>query len=86
MQISFEKSFKKDFRKLSSKLQHKVDATIKRLEHNPYDPRLSNHALRGRLAGSRAISVTGDVRIIFVEQDNYRFVSLARVGTHSQVY
>lgn len=84
--IHRHKRFKKQFQKLPPKLQRQTDAAIERLAMNPYDPRLRNHALRGELGGCRAISVTGDIRIVFQEENDYQDIYLLLIGTHSQVY
>lgn len=36
--------------------------------------------------GKRSFSVTGDMRIIFEEHENYTMVLMLDVGTHNQVY
>lgn len=86
MKILYHKKFDKRFEKLSFKLQDKVIEIIKLFQKNPINPILENHALRGRMNGKRAISVTGDVRIIFEEHNNYVLVIMLDVGTHNQVY
>lgn len=86
MQIRRHKSFKKSYRKLEKNIRDKVDFTIEKFFNNPFDPLLRNHELKGKLAGKRSISVTGDIRIIFEEYDNYVLVIMLDVGTHNQVY
>ena len=67
-------------------MQGKVIETIEIFSKNPSHSVLRNHALRGAMLGKRAISVTGDVRIIFQEFDDYLVVVFLNVGTHNQVY
>lgn len=86
MQIQYHRQFEKRFAKLQPQIKQKVTATIQQFSKNPFDPKLRNHALVGRLAGQRAISVMGDMRIIFEEHDNYVLVVMLDVGTHNQVY
>lgn len=86
MLIKYHKHFEKHFAKLQPRFKQKVIATIKCFAKNPSAPQLRNHALTGRLAGQRAISVMGDMRIIFEEYDNYTLVIMLDVGTHNQVY
>lgn len=38
------------------------------------------------MLGKRAISVMGDMRIIFEEFNDYTLVLMLDVGTHNQVY
>ena len=86
MQLYYHKRFKKQYQKLTPQLQQKVEKAIQHFKSNPFDPRFRNHALMGDSRGLRAISVTGDIRIVFEEFNNYQEVKLLRVGTHSQVY
>lgn len=67
-------------------LRDKAILAIKKFAKNPYDKTLRNHALVGKLHGLRAFSVTGDMRIIFKEYNNYVLVIMLDIGTHSQIY
>lgn len=86
MKIVFHKLFSKRYSKLIPKLKNKVDNAIIRFQTDPLDSSLCNHALSGSMHGKRAISVTGNVRIIFEEHDDYALVLMLDVGTHPQVY
>ncbi len=86
MEIIYHKNFNKAYAKLPKKLMLKVDAAIDIFLCNPFDKSLKNHALKGLLLEKRSISVTGDLRILFEEYDNYFIVLLLDVGTHSHVY
>jgi addiction module RelE/StbE family toxin len=86
MYIQYHKKFEKRFTKLTPQLKQKVKKCIERFDQNPFDTQLRNHALTGKLIGKRAISVMGDMRIIFEEQNNYVLVIMLDVGTHNQVY
>lgn len=86
MVMQIEKPFWKDFGKLHYKMKERAFETLIKLKINPYDTTLRNHELVGQLKGSRAIWVTGDVRIIFREFDNYHTVKIQGIGTHNQVY
>jgi addiction module RelE/StbE family toxin len=86
MDIFLNKNFEKSFSKLPHKQQIKVDETISAFQENPHDPQLRNHALHGEQKGQRSLSVGGNLRIIFVEENNYETVELLTVGTHNQVY
>lgn len=59
---------------------------LRKFERDPFDPILKNHALTGKFLGQRAFSVTGDIRIVFEEYNNYILVLVLDVGTHNQVY
>ncbi len=86
MRLEFHKRFEKEFAKLPEKVKQKANAVIQNFLTNPLDPQLHNHALTGNLKSFLAISVTGDIRIIFEEFNHYTLVILLNVGTHSQVY
>lgn len=45
---------------------------------------LHDHALTGKLAGKRAFSVAGDIRVIYVELEDA--IVFLDVGSHNQVY
>ncbi|MEN9558683.1 MAG: hypothetical protein RL141_1052 [Candidatus Parcubacteria bacterium] len=86
MHIDYHRHFIKHLKRLPVSIQEKVEVAVGRFKDDPYDVRLKNHALLGSLVGRRAIWVTGDVRIIFVEHKGYTLVLFLDVGTHAQVY
>ena len=86
MKIKYHKQFEKRFKKLPKSLQRKTIASIERFTQDPHNTQLRNHALKGKLKGLRAISVTGDIRIIFREHEGYTVVITLDVGSHAQVY
>ena len=86
MRIQFHKDFRKGLEKLTANQKTRVGEIIALFENDPYDPILKNHALKGPLLGYRAISVGGDLRIIFKEKDDYLYVMFIKVGSHTQVY
>jgi len=85
MKIKYHKKFEKRFKKLSPSLKSKTILAVEKFIKNPSDKTLSNHPLTGKLQGKRAFSVTGDVRVVFEEHDNYVLVVMLDVGGHSQV-
>lgn len=86
MKIKYHKKFLKRFDKFSLKDKKRITKAIKRFLKDPFNEQLKNHKLAGKLSKCRAISVTGDIRIIFKEFDEYTLVILLNVGTHNQVY
>lgn len=86
MQIKFHKNFEKRFKKLPPSLKEKTTSAIEKFTKNPFDQALKNHSLTGKLKGQRAFSVTGNIRVIFEEYDDYVIVLMLDVGTHPQVY
>lgn len=86
MILRFNRAFRKHYRKLSPSIQIKVDNVLRLFRVSPYTPSLGNHELKGSMQGKRAISVTGDVRIIYRTTDKHITVLVIDVGTHDQVY
>lgn len=86
MKLIFHKNFDKAYQKISAKIQLKVDETIEVFCGDPFEKSLRNHPLQDDLKGKRAISVTGDIRIIFEEYDGYMIVEMLNVGKHTKVY
>jgi len=86
MKIAHHHKFNKSYAKLDAKHQVKVDAALETFQANPKASVLDNHPLKGDLAGKRAIRVTGDLRIVFEEFEDYAMVLLVDVGSHNQVY
>jgi len=86
MKVFYHKKFEKHFKKLSFKLQDDVLRVIELFKTDPFSASLKNHPLKGPMRGRRAISITGDVRIIFEEHDNYVVVVMLDIGSHNQVY
>lgn len=86
MKVEYHRKFLKSFKKLDKKMQSKVIQAVDIFKSDPHSPELQNHSLKGSMKGLRAVSVTGDFRIIFEEQDNYVIVFMLDVGTHAQVY
>jgi addiction module RelE/StbE family toxin len=86
MDIRYHKNFDKAFGKLPPKIKKKVRKAIGLFYDNPHKSQLDNHALHGKQKGQRAISAGGNMRIVFVEKNNYEIVKFLNVGTHTQVY
>ena len=86
MIIHFKKQFKKSLSKFHKKIQIKAKRTICSFTDNPFLKELNNHALKGEYLGMRSINVTGDIRIILVEHNNYELVEILDIGTHSKLY
>lgn len=86
MKISFHKKFKKQFLKLSSSDKKAVIETIKTFQEDPFDPKLKNHALKGKLKNERSISVRFDLRLIYKEISGLHEIIFLRAGQHKAVY
>ena len=86
MKIKYHKKFEKRFKKLSPSLKSKTVLAVEKFTKDPFDKTLGNHPLTGKLQGKRAFAVTGDVRVVFEEHDDYVLVVILDVGSHPQVY
>jgi addiction module RelE/StbE family toxin len=84
MQLAYSNTFIKQAKKLPPEVRRKLQARIVLFSENPLNPTLRNHALRGRYKDYRSIDVTGDVRALYLQQDNQAIFDV--VGSHSQLY
>ena len=86
MKVRYHKDFEKTFLNLSPKMQDKAMKAINTFKKDPHHPQLRNHALHGKQKSKRSIAAGGDLRLVFIEKDNYKIVLFLIVGTHTQVY
>lgn len=87
MNIFFTTNFRRTYKKLISKsdvLKSVFHQHMELFAENPHDPALKDHALKGKLKGTRAFSLGYDLRALYrKEKDIYVFFD---IGTHDQVY
>lgn len=86
MRLYYLRSYLKAYKKLSGQQKERVNVALRKFVQNPKDKSLKNHALKGKMVGSRAISAAFDIRIVFREYDQYLEVLLVEVGAHAKVY
>lgn len=87
MKIIFTPRFRRSYKRLVLKnltIQHVVKERLFLFENNPFDERLKNHALRGKLFGYRAIFIGYDLRALY-KKDGTVFV-FYDIGTHDTLY
>ena len=84
MTVSFSKLFLKQAKKLDPKLRKKLHERIALFVRNPFDASLRNHPLKGPYKDYRSIDITGDVRALYLMQDDEAIFDA--VGTHGQLY
>ena len=86
---SFKRAFKNNVRR-RPELKPKIEAKLRLLAADPYNPILRTHKLKGKLAGAWACSVEYDCRIVFSFQTNQQTrkeeILLIDIGTHDEVY
>ena len=86
--IEYDRRFKKHFktriflnRKLAKRYEERLDLFLKDRRNSI----LNDHKLVGRLEGTKAFNITGDIRVIYVEVGKNHFIFLD-IGTHPQIY
>jgi addiction module RelE/StbE family toxin len=90
---SFEKGCKRAFKAIIKRrpdLKPKIEAKLRLLATDPYNPILRTHKLKGKLSGAWACSVEYDCRIVFSFGQNQETeeeeIILIDIGTHNEVY
>jgi len=81
MKILYLPKFTKQYKKLPNKIKKLSEIKEIIFRNNPFDPKLKNHKLQGRLNGFCAFSINYQYRIIFDFADDgiVRFYS---IGSH----
>jgi addiction module RelE/StbE family toxin len=85
--INYHKKFLKAYLKLikaSPKLKETIKLRLNLFMEDKSNFLLKDHALIGEMKDLRSFSVTGDIRIIYVEYQD--LIVLVDIGTHNQVY
>lgn len=86
---SFKRAFKLIIKRRPD-LKTKIEAKLRLLAEDPYNPILRTHKLKGKLSGAWACSVEYDCRIVFCFEQNQETleeeINLIDIGTHDQVY
>jgi addiction module RelE/StbE family toxin len=86
---SFKRAFKTIIKRQPD-LKPKIEAKLKLLADDPYNPILRTHKLKGKLSGAWACSVEYDCRIVFSFEQNQQTleeeINLIDIGTHDEVY
>lgn len=88
LKIELRESYLTDLEDLlndSPDLRERIELAVKLFRKNPDDTRLVNHALKRRMVGKWAFSVTGDIRVVYLPlgKNEVRFIA---IGGHSKVY
>jgi addiction module RelE/StbE family toxin len=66
-------------------MQDQFDERVKLFAVDPTLPMLKVHPLKGNYAGYWSMSVSGDMRALYI-MDGQTIVIFALIGTHSQLY
>ena len=87
MKIEFHHNFIKIYHRRfggNSKIKRRFIERTQIFQSNSSDPTLKDHELKGKKAGMRAFSLTGDIRVVYYVQDDTAY--FVDIGTHNQVY
>lgn len=91
--LVFSQSFKRAFKttiKRQPELKSKIEAKLRLLADDPYNPILRTHKLKGKLSGTWAFFIEYNCRIIFNFEPNPETkeeeINLIDIGTHDEVY
>jgi len=67
-----------------AKLQKQFESRVRLFLNGERGNPLNDHALTGTKLGLRAFSITGDIRVVYIETSET--IIFLDVGTHNQVY
>lgn len=85
--IIYTKSFLKQYKALVNtypNLKNKIAQRVELFTQKRDSEILRDHKLLGSMNNLRSFSITGDIRIIYEEDDEY--ITFRLIGTHNQVY
>ena len=88
IKIKLNATFEKKLNKFVSRHPEYKEIIIEKVEllsKRPNARELENHKLSGVLKGQRAISISGDYRITFIEIEENIYL-LLNIGSHDEVY
>ncbi len=69
-------------RNLESKFRERVALFLE----DRQSPTLKDHKLSGKLNNHRSFSITGDYRVVYIEEEKEILFLFVDIGTHNQVY
>ena len=87
MEVKYHRNFVKNYKfryQGNDKIKTQFHKRLKLFIENPDNPILKNHNLKGEKILLKAFSITGDVRVVYMEKDNVAY--FLDIGTHNQVY
>ena len=88
MRITFSNDVKKCLAKVKqkdSKLAERIEKQLALFAENPKHPSLRTHKLSGNLQNMWSISITMNVRMVYLLLDNDSVIFI-KAGTHDEVY
>ncbi len=85
MKIILHKNFDKQYKKLNRKEKNKIKEKLILFQNNPFDIKLNNHPLKGKLTDYRSINIKGDLRAIY-KQISEKECIFVTIGNHNNLY
>ncbi len=85
MIIQYAPKFKNQYKKLHPKIQQQFDTRLALFVVDRTDPRLRVHPLQGTYAGYWSMNVNGDIRALYLDQEE-AIIIFALIGSHSELY
>jgi mRNA interferase YafQ len=86
MKLVHSKAFTKAYDRLQEHQQAQVDEALRLFAVDRLDPKLRDHALKGKMKHLRSFAAGFDLRVVYSAKNGFAVVFLIDVGTHSQVY
>lgn len=83
--ILLHKHFEKRYAKLSKKFKEAFRERKNLFLEDMHNPLLETHALHGRYKGYQSFNVTGDIRVVYKEEEKDIFL-FTDIGTHPELY
>lgn len=84
MTISYSDNFVREAKKFNKQQRQKLHERLCIFSNSPLHPILRNHPLKGKYKAYRSIDITGDVRVLYLQEEDEAIFDT--VGTHSQLY
>lgn len=88
MEVCYSSRFRKNFNKRippGPPLEKRFAQRLALFLKDKNNPILKDHKLIGKSQSFRAFSITGDIRVIYIEESKDA-VTFIDIGTHNQVY
>jgi mRNA-degrading endonuclease YafQ of YafQ-DinJ toxin-antitoxin module len=76
----------KNFMRRHPDYHDRVNRVLHELRHDPFQPHLHLHALRGQLQGLHAVRLDYSNRIVLMLELEEGAIRLLDIGTHDEVY
>lgn len=88
-QISLDKLFIKHYKQRvfgNKALVVRYEERVKLFLEDRSNPTLKDHQLEGEMKKYRSFSITGDCRVIYLEEEKEIVFLFVDIGSHNQVY